>query len=263
MFSATRHASDEELLQFIDRELPTNQWQSLREHLESCPDCHTRHASIEGRLKALDAFYNSESVELTSAATTSRIELQMKLAKSRKSRSRWQNLMPKFRPGIAAAAMATLAILGFAFYGGKSKHSGPNSAEQFLVPNRALTPGAVRSVSLSEVCSVNDDDLDPKVSLSTEMAVLKEYGLPSDVDDAQKYQIDYLVNPQLGGTNDIKNLWPQPYSTGAWNAHAKDLLEQHLHHMVCNRTVNLAEAQQEIASNWIAAYKKYIGREGS
>lgn len=263
MFPASRHASDEELLQFIDRELPTNQWQSLCEHLENCSACRARQISIEGKLRTLDAFYNTEGVEPTSATVTSRIKLQVRLAENRKSHSRWHNFLPAFRPRVAVAAMATLAILGFALYGGKPKHSTPNSAEQFLVPNRVLTPGAVRSVSLNEVCSVNDDDLDPKVSLSTEMAVLKEYGLPSDASDAQKYQIDYLVNPQLGGTNDIKNLWPQPYSSGAWNAHSKDLLEQHLHQMVCNRTVNLAVAQQEIASDWIAAYKKYVGREKS
>jgi hypothetical protein len=160
-----------------------------------------------------------------------------------------------------------LVAIGLAFYVIKNA-SKPRPvvvwsfSNLFLVPNGALTPGAVRPVSLQEICSATDDDLDPKVSLATEVAVMKEYGISSDATTERKYQIDYLVNPQLGGTDDIRNLWPQPYSNGRWNAHAKDVLERHLHQMVCNHTVDLAEAQKEIAGDWIAAYRKYIGRQG-
>ena len=38
----------------------------------------------------------------------------------------------------------------------------------------------------------------------------------------------------------------------------KDDLEDRLHEMVCNGRLDLTEAQREIASNWIAAYKKYF-----
>jgi hypothetical protein len=33
---------------------------------------------------------------------------------------------------------------------------------------------------------------------------------------SKDYQVDYLINPQLGGTDDIRNLWPQPYGTTVW-----------------------------------------------
>jgi hypothetical protein len=38
----------------------------------------------------------------------------------------------------------------------------------------------------------------------------------------------------------------------------KDALENRLREMVCDGSLDLAEAQREIAGNWIAAYKKYF-----
>ena len=64
------------------------------------------------------------------------------------------------------------------------------------------------------------------------------------------------VTPALGGADDIRNLWPHSYSATAWNAHVKDALEDRLRDMVCSGSLDLAEAQQAIAGNWIEAYKK-------
>lgn len=38
----------------------------------------------------------------------------------------------------------------------------------------------------------------------------------------------------------------------------KDALEDRLREMVCDGSLDLMEAQREIATNWIAAYKKYF-----
>ncbi len=39
----------------------------------------------------------------------------------------------------------------------------------------------------------------------------------------------------------------------------KDKLEDRLHALVCAGKVPLAVAQREIATDWIAAYQKYLG----
>jgi hypothetical protein len=39
----------------------------------------------------------------------------------------------------------------------------------------------------------------------------------------------------------------------------KDALERKLHNLVCAGQLDLKTAQREIASNWIEAYKKYVG----
>ena len=75
---------------------------------------------------------------------------------------------------------------------------------------------------------------------------------------AQGYELDYLISPQLGGTDDIHNLWPEPESSTAWNVDAKDALESRLHQLVCQGKINLVTAQRDLATDWISAYKRYF-----
>jgi hypothetical protein len=49
--------------------------------------------------------------------------------------------------------------------------------------------------------------------------------------------------------------------TEPWNARVKDRLENRLHHLVVVGQVDLKTAQRDIAEDWIAAYKKYVGPE--
>ena len=70
------------------------------------------------------------------------------------------------------------------------------------------------------------------------------------------YEIDHLIPLELGGSNSVKNLWPESYRTSRWNARVKDRLEDKLHELVCNGQLDLKTAQQVIAANWIEAYKK-------
>ena len=82
------------------------------------------------------------------------------------------------------------------------------------------------------------------------------------------YEIDHLISLELGGSNDIKNLWPQSYLTTPWNSRVKDRLEDwmaaRVRHSLASAghgaaTALLAQYQREIASDWIAAYQKYLG----
>jgi hypothetical protein len=63
------------------------------------------------------------------------------------------------------------------------------------------------------------------------------------------YEYDHLVSLELGGaTNDARNLWPEP---GA-SPNPKDAVENALHRLVCDGTMRLAQAQQIIATGWVA-----------
>lgn len=75
------------------------------------------------------------------------------------------------------------------------------------------------------------------------------------------YEEDHLISLELGGSpSSPKNLWPQPrHVIGGWGADAKDQLENELHRRVCHGQLPLAEAQREIAGDWIAAYKRFVG----
>ena len=131
-------------------------------------------------------------------------------------------------------------------------------AEAIALPRRTLTPGSTRAVQVADLCSTQDLDNDPPVNPSLEQAVFKEYGVPAS--SKKNYALDYLITPALGGADNIRNLWPQPYSS-TWNARVKDQLEDHLHELVCQGRVQLATAQNDIASDWIAAYKRYFNTD--
>lgn len=73
------------------------------------------------------------------------------------------------------------------------------------------------------------------------------------------YEEDHLISLELGGDpEDARNLWPEAYA-GVCGARVKDQIETRLKTMVCAGQISLAEAQQEIAQNWVGAYIKYIG----
>ena len=72
-------------------------------------------------------------------------------------------------------------------------------------------------------------------------------------------EVDHLVSLEIGGTNDLTNLWPQPYTTMPYNAHVKDALENKLHKLVCDGTITLDQAQTEISTDWVASYKLHGG----
>ena len=85
--------------------------------------------------------------------------------------------------------------------------------------------------------------------------IFEEYGIRNP--EPRRYELDYLIDPDLGGSDDAANLWPQPYST-LWNAHVKDALEDHLRKLVCAGKITLAKAQGDISADWISAYKHYF-----
>lgn len=74
-------------------------------------------------------------------------------------------------------------------------------------------------------------------------------------------EVDHLISLELGGSNGLKNLWPQPYG-GPWNAHMKGRLENRLHRLVCAGKLGLQEAQDEIAADLVASYKRQFGAHG-
>jgi hypothetical protein len=131
-----------------------------------------------------------------------------------------------------------------------------NVPDPLARPQRALTPGTVRTVAARDVClSEPSADL-REAPKRLQRRVFEEYGMPNA--RAELYEVDYLITPELGGAADLRNLWPEPYSDTVWNARVKDALEDRLHSMVCAGKLDLATAQREISTDWITAYKKYF-----
>jgi hypothetical protein len=118
-----------------------------------------------------------------------------------------------------------------------------------------LTPGAARTVDREALCN-STLPKNQMVPADLRERVFQAYGIAHP--DPGKYEVDYLITPALGGADDIRNLWPQPYLSTVWNARVKDELEDRLRDLVCGGRLDLAEAQRDISTDWIAAYKKYF-----
>jgi hypothetical protein len=117
------------------------------------------------------------------------------------------------------------------------------------MPNPALTPGAIQSSDTAAICTPGWAEAHRDVSYATEDYVAQEYGLSSHYG----YEIDHLIPLELGGSNSVRNLWPEPYDS-PYGATQKDGLEDYLHQQVCDDGRPLATAQHEIAVNWYAAW---------
>ena len=123
------------------------------------------------------------------------------------------------------------------------------------LPIRALTPGVSMAIARDALCAGRAAERKP-IPAAIRQAVLRDYGMERVADD--EYELDYLITPELGGLADARNLWPERYASGRWNAGVKDDLERLLPRLVCAGTIDLATAQRAIAENWIAAYQTYF-----
>lgn len=122
------------------------------------------------------------------------------------------------------------------------------------MPDGACTPGAVfPNVTADEVCKSGYATSVRDVPESEKEQVYAEYGIASHT--AGQYEVDHLVSLELGGSNDVSNLWPEAASPSP-GFHEKDRVENYLHDQVCSGAISLAQAQQEIATNWLAVYNQ-------
>jgi hypothetical protein len=122
-------------------------------------------------------------------------------------------------------------------------------------PRHSLTPGVALRVGAAAVCRPGYASSVRDVPSSEASAVYSRYGV-AHVPYA--HEVDHLVSLEIGGSNAIGNLWPEPYA-GRWGARTKDVLENRLHELVCSGRLRLATAQHMEARNWVAAYRRFVG----
>jgi hypothetical protein len=122
-----------------------------------------------------------------------------------------------------------------------------NRPDPQLTPGVA-DPGVTQSNIGSTICVPGYSRRVRNVPQSENDEVYREYGITHHAPG--EYEVDHLISLELGGSNDIHNLWPEPYA-GPDNAHTKDGMENRLHAEVCAGQITLARGQDEIVHWWM------------
>ena len=126
-----------------------------------------------------------------------------------------------------------------------------------LMPDPLKTPGDVLTSDPARICVPAYTKTVRNVPQALKEQVYRQYGITSR--QSGEYEVDHLISLELGGSNSVRNLWPESYKTTPLNAHVKDTLENRLHALACSGKITLEQAQQAIAQDWRAAYVKYLG----
>ena len=154
---------------------------------------------------------------------------------------------------IAQAALAKTPSTQMVSLAASSTKAGP----AYVYPNSSLTPGAVLTTDASTICVPGYASSVRDVSTATKEQVYAEYGV-SDPQPTGAYEVDHFIPLEIGGSNDIKNLWLEP-ATPTPGFHQKDQFENFEHQQVCNGSISVAEAQSRMTSDWYFYWEEEVG----
>jgi hypothetical protein len=129
-------------------------------------------------------------------------------------------------------------------------------ADGVLLPDPDATPGVTFLVTVDQLCAPGYTEGVRHVPEAVKVQVYALYGATET--PGVCCEVDHLIPLELGGSNALKNLWPQPYSPEP-GAREKDVLEDFLHRAVCGGAILLGDAQRQIATDW---YKAYLEMKG-
>ena len=125
------------------------------------------------------------------------------------------------------------------------------------LPDGACTPGAaISSATASQICVSGYSSGVRNVTETEKQAVFAEYGIAQHA--AGEYEVDHYISLELGGSNDISNLWPEA-ARPTPGFHEKDAVENWLHEQVCSGKLNLPAAQLDVISDWTVMYRQISG----
>lgn len=113
------------------------------------------------------------------------------------------------------------------------------------LPIPELTPGAIRlEISIQIVCRTKWGRDVRHVTPKMRRAVCEAYKARRC--PGPGWEIDHRVPRDLGGADEIRNLWPQPIK----EARKKDGLEFSIRNAVCRGEMSLVEAQAIFLGDW-------------
>lgn len=146
-------------------------------------------------------------------------------------------------------------------------------------PPDDITPGAIREeLSLEDILATKWGDDPRRVTSKMKQEAFENYDL-SGYDDTtyrpdeygRSWQIDHLIPRQMGGADEMENLWPAPYgevfdpnfpaytTEAPWNVVRKDITANRLMQEVREGRMSLEEARERIQGDWTQTYMEFYG----
>jgi hypothetical protein len=204
------HISDQELLLTADGELPRRRAAQIRKHLTDCWSCRTRMREIEetiaGFVRAHREGLDAKLAPSHAARVLLKAELNQ-LANQGAGNAGWRlRQIIFFRSGVFYFACGVVLVLAVTAVISFRRMSG-------LSPDPRLTPGATLPLTETEVCMPEPATKFHAVSASVGRKVFEEYGIRNP--QPRRYELDYLIDPELGGSDDARNLWKITYASSS------------------------------------------------
>lgn len=119
-------------------------------------------------------------------------------------------------------------------------------------PNKESSGAVDLRSTKDDICTSGYTKTVRNVSAKTKKSVFTAYGI---YDNFGNFEIDHIISLELGGSNEKKNLFPQPYYIYP-GAREKDVVENYFKKQICKGKITMLVAQKEIVNNWIAWYLK-------
>ena len=129
----------------------------------------------------------------------------------------------------------------------------------YVLPDPACTPGATnpqvtQADIATTICSTGwTKTVRPPESYTEPLkrSQMAEYGENRSI---TSYEEDHLIPLEIGGApSDPHNLWPEPGSS----PNTKDDVEYVANRAVCDGTLTLADAQHQIATDWVVLGRSF------
>lgn len=102
----------------------------------------------------------------------------------------------------------------------------------------------MQKAGIKAICTVGWSTAHRHVSDSTRRKVFVEYGITikTEYGTLGSYEVDHLIPLELGGSNELANLWPEPWPGNT----VKDVSENALHRAVCAKKISLKNARDQM-----------------
>lgn len=158
-------------------------------------------------------------------------------------------------PGLPSATPAPITAHDPGMVTGGPLPGGCHTRDSGQLPDPRCTPGAYDpSVTAAVLCAPGYTTSSYRPPSSETTPVKYDVVEPAYGQDHVSGELDHLISLELGGANDLANLWVEAGPI----PNAKDKVENALHGWVCSvkdplAQVRLLMAQAAIAANWMTA----------